>query len=255
MNLDDHHLHVATPRVLMSGFPGTSPRGFLGWSTVVLVRHLGKVLLFDTGGPGDRVGVLRALGENGVEPEDVDMIVLSHLHFDHALNVELFPNADVFMHRTELAYARDPTLEDLAICRWATDAIARHPRLKILDGEPELIEGIRVLHTPGHTPGCISLAMTVAGEAWILAQDAVKHRKELTSGDVEVAADRSAARASLERIRRLARVVVPGHDVPLRLEGDRVVPLAEARAVVTEVLSGRSFPMHAGGTSAGAPPS
>lgn len=241
------------PKVLLHGFPGTSSRGFLGWSSVVLVRRSGRVLLFDTGSPGDRVGLLAALAAEALAPEAVDGIVLSHLHFDHALNVELFPNADICLHRTELAYAQDPALDDLAICAWATDAIARHPRLKLLDGEPELIEGIRVLHTPGHTAGCISLAMTVAGEAWILAQDAVKHRKELALGDVEMAADRSDARTSLERIRRLARVVVPGHDVPLRLEGDRVVPLAEAHAVVTEVLSGRTFSMKAGSTNAGSP--
>lgn len=247
MNLDSH-FQVAPPQVLMNGFPGASPRGFLGWSTIMLVRHLEKIILLDTGGPGDRVGLLEALERNAVEPSAVDTIVLSHLHFDHASNVELFPNAEVLIHRTELDYARDAALEDLAICGWAADAIARHPRLKILEGEPELLAGIQVMHTPGHTPGCISLAMVVEGELWVLAQDAVKNREELTSGEVAMASDLRAARASLERIRSVAHVVVPGHDVPLRIEGDTVVPLAEARAEITEILTGRTYRMSVGST-------
>lgn len=242
---DDRSLEA--PQALLMGFPATTSRGYLGWSTVALFRRAGKTVLLDTGGPGDRPGLLAALKTHGLEPADVDTVVLSHLHFDHALNLELFREADVYVHKAELDYAKEYGLKDLALCQWATSEISQHPRLIIVEGEPELFDGVRVMYTPGHTMGCISLAMEVAGETWILAQDAVKNRRELATGSVEMAVDRDAASKSLLRIRDLAHVVMPGHDVPLRIRGSEITALAEATLEITEVVTGRSTLLKTGG--------
>ncbi|MDX3975437.1 hypothetical protein [Shinella sp.] len=70
----------------------------------------------------------------------------------------------------------------------------RKPRFRLISGEPEILPGIRVLHTPGHTGGHISLSLAVGGKQVVLAQDALKHRGEIAAGTLAGAFDAEAAR-------------------------------------------------------------
>lgn len=69
---------------LFSGFPAASDRGFLGWSSCVLLRGRAP-MLFDTAGYPERAVLLGRLAEHGVDPEQVGAVFLSHFHFDHAI--------------------------------------------------------------------------------------------------------------------------------------------------------------------------
>src|SRR5690606_10226251 len=94
------------------GFTG----GFLGLSSVVLVRIDGVApILFDTGHHATKAMLIRALAEQGLAPNDVGKVFLSHLHFDHANNVDLFPHAELIVSREEWAYAQHPAREDIYI--------------------------------------------------------------------------------------------------------------------------------------------
>ena len=83
-------------RILLPGIPGVSSRGYLGYCTVVLFPLDGGWALFDTGHYSDRHLLITALSEAGVSPNSITHVVLSHLHFDHALNIPLFKNAIVY---------------------------------------------------------------------------------------------------------------------------------------------------------------
>ncbi|MGA0129390.1 MAG: MBL fold metallo-hydrolase, partial [Burkholderiales bacterium] len=73
--------------VIVHGFPGKSVcHGPLGFSTIALVRYKNKVALIDVGGFGQRLILLDRLKELGVTPEGVTDILLTHSHFDHAIN-------------------------------------------------------------------------------------------------------------------------------------------------------------------------
>ena len=80
--------------VLIQGFPGKAVcHGGLGWSTVSLIRGEGRVVLLDVGAFGIRRELSKQLQNRGVSPEDVTDVVLTHAHYDHAVNFTLFPKA------------------------------------------------------------------------------------------------------------------------------------------------------------------
>lgn len=210
--------------ILMHGFPGRSSRGFLGWSTIVLLHTARGYALFDTGGSNDRPGLMAALQKRGIERDDIATVVLSHLHFDHMANAECFPKAEIILHEDEYAYMREHGHADPAISTFQVEGLLRGPQLSLVSGELEVLPGIRMIRTPGHSGGHVSLVMNVGGKRVALAQDAVKHRGELASGQSAGAFDEAAARASIRRIAELADIVVPGHDGPIRIENGQHFP-------------------------------
>src|SRR6201997_4144241 len=97
---------MANIDILLGGFPGRSERGYLGWSGCYLVAtSKGERILFDTPGYNERAVVVAKLAERGISPASLDLVILSHLHFDHAANWDLFPRAEIVVHERELAYA------------------------------------------------------------------------------------------------------------------------------------------------------
>jgi glyoxylase-like metal-dependent hydrolase (beta-lactamase superfamily II) len=201
---------------VLRGFPGRSSRGFLGWSSAYLVRGGGLVLLFDTGGPGDREGLLAGLFAHGVRPEEVGVVVLSHLHYDHAAGADLFPQARVLAHPLELRHAPQDPL-----------AWTRLPSLTPVE-EGELAPGLRLWHLAGHTPGLLGLEVEGVG---LLASDALKSRFDLEGPPAPPCWDEKEAVRSRERVKAYP-LVFPGHDVPLRKGEGGFIPLGQAEGEV-----------------------
>ncbi|WP_234554768.1 MBL fold metallo-hydrolase [Thermus caliditerrae] len=211
-----------------SGFPGQSHRGYLGLSSAYLVLA-SKTILYDTLGFGEREGLGQRLSALGVPLEAVEVVVLSHLHFDHAANVDLFPQAEVVVHERELDHAervaqnprRDPA------CLYVLLPLLERLRLRAVREEGELLPGLRLLHLPGHTPGLLGLEVQGAGA---LVSDAVKSRFDLEGPPALPCVDPEEALRSRLRVLKHPRIF-PGHDVPLVRIGNRFVPegMAELR--------------------------
>jgi N-acyl homoserine lactone hydrolase len=129
-----------------------------------LVDHPDGLLLVDTGMGNHpdvearyrprRRGLDAALAGAGARVEDVRFVVNCHLHFDHCGSNPALPGRPIFVQRVELDSARhapDHTLPELV------DAPGlRH---EVLDGEAEILPGLLVVPTPGHTPGHQSLVV------------------------------------------------------------------------------------------------
>ncbi len=138
----------------------------------LLVRAPGRVVLVDAGiGPerrdagfADRVGIVPAaplddqLAALGVAADDVDLVVLTHLHFDHAGGLlradgaPRFPRARLVVQRQELEDAG----AECPLCRASYVADDWRPlveRMDLLDGDAEVAPGVRVERTGGHTRG------------------------------------------------------------------------------------------------------
>jgi N-acyl homoserine lactone hydrolase len=110
--------------------------------------------------------VAEALRRHDVDPSDINWIINSHLHFDHSGQNAVFPQAPVYVQRAEYERRNDP---DYTVVEWLNYAGARW---ELLDGEREIVSGVRVLTTPGHTPGHQSIEVdTTAGPA-LLTGDA-----------------------------------------------------------------------------------
>lgn len=88
-----------------------------------------------------------------MRPEDIDMIVLTHLHWDHCYNLEKFPNAEIYVQKSEIKYALDP----LPCHRYSYEIrleltppwIVHQEKFVVMDGDYTLIEGVDIYHLPG----------------------------------------------------------------------------------------------------------
>ncbi len=204
---------MAQVEMLLSGFPGKSSRGFLGWSGCYLVTTAsGRRLLFDTAGYCERATVLNSLAKFNVAAQDVDCVVLSHLHFDHAANWDLFLNAEIIVHEREVAYA-DSREADGAVLRYHTPVLRAYSRLRLISTETALDDGVHVVPVPGHTPG--SIALSVGQD--VLCGDALKSRWDLNGPTAAPVWDADRARRSIATLKQLGRRLYPGHDMPLEL--------------------------------------
>jgi glyoxylase-like metal-dependent hydrolase (beta-lactamase superfamily II) len=197
--------------------------GQTGVVMAYLVRHADRLLLFDTGfGFGDaaldaryrpRARRLRdVLAGAGVVPADIGAVVNCHLHVDHAGQNSIFTGVPIYVQPAEwdIAHTTDHT-----ILEWIDFPGARYVQVA---GDHDLFEGIRVVATPGHTPGHQSLVVDAADGRTILAGQAVYSAGEW-AGDADApegrsrAPDSAAYARSIERLRGFdpARVLF-GHD-------------------------------------------
>jgi len=160
-------------------------------STATLVSRGERRLLVDTSGPQNRLLLTEALRSRGLGPSDIEAVVLTHAHGDHEGNLGMFPNAKIIAHRAE---GGDMTLEN----------------------DTEIWEGVRLVHTPGHTPGSVSV-LVEAGETFAIAGDAIptedNARKWVPPGHHY---DRRKAMDSMAMLIDAADVIVPGHGPSFR---------------------------------------
>jgi len=166
-----------------------------------LVIHNDGPLLFDTGvGSGNafidaqyqpRNADLEALlAAEGVAVGDVLAVANSHLHFDHSGNNTRFAATPIYVQRAEFEASREPRY---TIPEWVAHEALDYRQL---DGDFDLAEGVRLISTPGHTPGHQSaLVETARGLEVIVAQAA----EDLADYQARVATDPSLRRiASFE---------------------------------------------------------
>ncbi|NYJ73529.1 N-acyl homoserine lactonase family protein [Allobranchiibius huperziae] len=171
-----------------------------------------------TDSEGDLRGVMtpadtltHRLGELGLTPADVGYVVNTHLHFDHAGDNDLFPHARCFVQRALVDFARDNP--DYPARFWDLPQLA----YELLDGPAEVAPGVRVLPTPGHTPGHQSVVVQLPQTGTvILAGDAVHVASSFERDDWTAHHDPVAARRSAYSLRELADatggLLIYGHD-------------------------------------------
>ena len=163
-----------------------------------------------------------ALAAVGVRPEDVSDIVLSHVHWDHADGLDLFPKARIWIQRAEYEYYVDPSGKALDRAIDSTVALGLHQaqrggRLQLVDGDArEIIPGITVYTGGRHTYASQYVGVNTAAGTVVVASDNA-YTYENLSRHVPIAQtfDSSSNRQAMERMATLAasaRLIVPGHD-------------------------------------------
>ncbi|MFC3608226.1 N-acyl homoserine lactonase family protein [Stutzerimonas tarimensis] len=152
----------------------------------------------------------------GLTPADIDLVFLSHLHFDHAGGLCEVCGAEVHVHVDELAAAREPADE-----AYFADDFGGDYRWKPQREEYDLLPGLRAINTPGHTAGHMSLLIELPeGRPVILAGDAADLSENLTDEIAPGTCWRDREDLALESIRKLKRLagetggeVWPNHDM------------------------------------------
>jgi N-acyl homoserine lactone hydrolase len=141
-----------------------------------LVKHPDGAGIIDTGYGSNtelikdyravNASVAAALRRHDVDPSDIRWIINSHLHFDHCGQNAVFPRAPIYVQRAEYERRNDP---DYTVVEWLNYAGARW---ELLDGESEIVPGVRAVTTPGHTPGHQSVAIETTEGPALMTGDA-----------------------------------------------------------------------------------
>lgn len=158
-----------------------------------------------------------ALKAAGVSPSDVEFVILTHLHWDHAGNCNLFPEARIAVQEEELRYAVAPGrffrrayLSPQS--GWPVPPFMV-PNLMSVTGEAQILPGVRVVPAPGHTPGSQAVLVDCEKGIYCIAGDAMMVYENLledTPPGFHVDVDRSLD--SLDDLRARATKLLPSHD-------------------------------------------
>ena len=119
-----------------------------------------------TGATGTPIqSIEQGLSDVGLKPEDIDTVILTHLHADHVELAGQFANAKFVVQKSELDFALNP---HPATAAFFNKELFNGLDFQILDGDEEIVDGVKVLLTPGHTAGGQSVAVdTDSGKAVI----------------------------------------------------------------------------------------
>lgn len=161
----------------------------------LLIETEEQCILVDTG-YGDKISerersfislegrqrLLRSLGALGIRPQDIDMVINTHLHSDHCGGntrydesgnpVPVFPRATYCVQRAEISEALYPNERTRAVYhRENFEPIEESGQLRVLHGDTQLTSEVRVILTPGHTPGHQSVVVECGGQTAIFLGD------------------------------------------------------------------------------------
>ena len=186
--LDGGAMHGVVPKTLWSKLVSCDPLNRCEYSTrCLLVETAGRRVLVETGN-GDKFppklkeiygidhdrAIGDALREAGLGPDDIDTVVMSHLHFDHSGGTTRRTSADRFVpvfararhvvQRREWEDATHPHERNRAsYLQENIGPLGEAGLIELVDGEAEIAPGVRVLPTPGHTAGHQSVLLGAEG--------------------------------------------------------------------------------------------
>jgi len=199
----------------------SGPKNIVG--SCYLIRHGDRYMLWDTGLTDALIGrdfsnaaqtlrlrrsLVDQLGQIQVRPEQIELIGISHWHFDHTGQARHFPQARLLMGRGDIELLRrtPPVDEDSArgLAPWLTGTSPLEP----LDGDRDVFGDGRVvmLDMPGHTPGHYSLLVRLASGPVLLSGDLYHFTEQVENRGVPpFNHDRADTLASMDRYDRIAR--------------------------------------------------
>ena len=162
------------------------------------------------------------LARFGLAPTDIDVVIHTHLHTDHCENDALCENAVFYVHEKELAHARNPHALDYRYNEEYIEDVVEAGQVVSLTGDREILPGVRMVHTPAHTEGGMSVFVdTPAGSAVITGFCVIRENlfpaKAVTAREMEVippgtCVNTYAAYDMLRRIRTAADIIIPLHE-------------------------------------------
>lgn len=179
----------------------------------VLIRSPDGVVLVDTGlGPQPREFMPETESTllHQLEPESVDIVIHTHLHVDHVGWDGVFPRAQYVVHQDDWSFFMAPWQTRVRPHLHRLEPLQEEGLVDLVGGESEVTPGIRVVPSPGHTPGHMHVRVENAGAAAVVLGDVAVHPEQLADPRLVYASDGDPAAAAETRIRVLGEVADEG---------------------------------------------
>lgn len=222
-------LRLYLMQLSISTLPTASQPLMLSSGCYLIQMNDGKNILVDSGLPEDytpppgnppaeqQKNVLEHLAALGLRPDEIDMLICTHFDVDHAGYHDSFPQAECIVQRSHYELARSGhTRYAAARAHWDHPSL----RYRLVDGDIELLPGIRLIETSGHAPGHQSVLVHLPQTGPVLlAIDAIVMQRLLTperrawptdDNEEQLRASTSKLLALIERER--VALTVCGHD-------------------------------------------
>lgn len=180
-------------------------KGAFGYASITLLKDGNEKILFDTGSYGVR-NVIKDL----LKKEKIDKLFISHLHFDHCSNLDLFRNSKIYINEKELRNLYENN----------DDSDLYKPLLKIINeydvntfnDEINISNNIKIVLTYGHTVGHSSLEFKQGKRRILVAGDAIKSLNDyLNINKYGNAQNSDKYIKTKENIKNNYDVIIPGH--------------------------------------------
>ena len=187
-----------------------------------LIKHGDTYMLWDTGLSTEAIGKPLqgpgATGESlskslrdqlvtlGVDPKQIEIVGISHYHYDHTGQAALFPQAKLLMGKADIEALRAPgSARAKPLAHW----LSGKGKLEEVVGDKDVFgdQTVVMLDLPGHTPGHHGLMVKLARQGYVLLSGDVAHFEEnyATNGVPMFNVDRAQSLASLDRFKAIAK--------------------------------------------------
>ena len=204
------------------------PMDYFVW----VLRQKERIILVDTGYDADEAkrrerpiaqDPRAALAPFGISAEDVTEIIVTHLHYDHAGGLHLFPNAKLHLQSAEMAYATGPcmchdTLRKPFTGDHVCEAVKRLYAGKVIfhDGDTQIADGVTVHRIGGHSRGLQAVRVRTTAGWMVLASDAAHFYENIEARKpFPIVVDLQDMLDGFDTLLGLASradLIVPGHD-------------------------------------------
>lgn len=184
---------MAEVKVLIKGVHGGTGL-FKASSTVTLIRSDINIIV-DTGSFLDEKRIIKALAEENLKPENIEAVVLTHLHIDHTRNTNIFSNAVLYVQHSD------------AGTKWNINDIT----CETVDLDNlQIAKDVKTILTPGHFPYHISVVVETAKGTVVVAGDAISTKENLGKISYPQWNDKEYIK-SQKKILKIADYIIPGH--------------------------------------------
>ncbi|ACV68525.1 N-acyl homoserine lactonase family protein [Desulfohalobium retbaense] len=171
---------------------------------------------------GEILTLEQGLARHNLTPADIDLVLHTHLHTDHCENDAKCSRATIYCHEKELERIHNPHPLDFRYLEDFIEEVEENGQIRTITGDQEIVPGIRVMHTPAHTEGGLSVCIaTAAGTAIITGFCVIEENfyppPEIRGMEMEVippgtVVNAYQAYADLCRVKEEADILIPVHE-------------------------------------------
>lgn len=211
-----HTFSIMIVHRILKGITFGSNYGSPGFAASYLIQTVNKNILFDVGHNGLRNVIVNELQRHGLSPKSIDIVILSHDHWDHVMNYSMFDNS-----RFIIGYASESGRNgDWAYVPLLGEKLKEMDTLFVKKADIVYCEGVKIISVPGHTEGDIAAVIENSKEIGVFTGDTIpsmnafrQSKPDLIFYSVEEASKSYRYLQSFS-----PTLIYPGHDAPFRLK-------------------------------------